>query len=149
VGKWLHMFRHSAGSLLYSVTGDLKKTQEQLGHADIQTTAKAAAQDAIKLWFIPVRQHCRELDQTLLTKHQLLIPKPVAAQCANNCLEGTHSRFQQKRASALLRPSRELSDIGGRGLFFPALRSIQFGNPVSAQFKNSALDTVALVLAGA
>jgi integrase len=40
--KWAsghHMFRHSAGSVLYAVTGDLKKTQEQLGHADIQTTA--------------------------------------------------------------------------------------------------------------
>src|SRR5581483_2450177 len=36
-GSGLHMFRHSAGSLLYAVTGDLKKTQEQLGHADIQT----------------------------------------------------------------------------------------------------------------
>jgi len=40
--KWAsghHLFRHSAGSVLYAVTGDLKKTQEQLGHADIQTTA--------------------------------------------------------------------------------------------------------------
>jgi integrase len=36
----LHMFRHAAGSILYAATGgDLKKTQEQLGHADIQTTA--------------------------------------------------------------------------------------------------------------
>jgi integrase len=34
------MFRHAAGSILYAATGgDLKKTQEQLGHADIQTTA--------------------------------------------------------------------------------------------------------------
>lgn len=38
-GSGHHMFRHSAGSLLYAATGDLKKTQEQLGHSDIQTTA--------------------------------------------------------------------------------------------------------------
>jgi integrase len=40
--KWAnghHMFRHSAGSVLYAVTGDLKKTQEQLGHAGLMTTA--------------------------------------------------------------------------------------------------------------
>jgi len=37
-GSGLHMFRHTAGSVVYAVTGDLKKAQEQLGHADIQTT---------------------------------------------------------------------------------------------------------------
>jgi len=37
-GMRLHMFRHTAGSVVYAVTGDLKKAQEQLGHADIQTT---------------------------------------------------------------------------------------------------------------
>ena len=40
--KWAnghHMFRHSAGSLLYAATGGPEEDQEQLGHADIQTTA--------------------------------------------------------------------------------------------------------------
>ena len=75
-------------------------------------------------------------------------PQPHASG-ADNCLEGNHSRFQPKRASALLRPSRALSDIGGRRFFFPALGSIEFGNGVGAQFKDPALDAVALVLAGA
>lgn len=39
-GSGLHMFRHTAGSVVYSVTGDLKKAQDQLGHSDIQTTGR-------------------------------------------------------------------------------------------------------------
>jgi hypothetical protein len=74
--------------------------------------------------------------------------KPLASLCADYCLEGNHSRFQPNRPSALLRPSRELSDIGGRRFFFPALGSIEFGNGVGAQFKDLTLDAVALVLAG-
>src|SRR5437660_12913476 len=35
----LHLFRHTAGSLLEKKTGDIKRVQEQLGHADIGTTA--------------------------------------------------------------------------------------------------------------
>jgi integrase len=35
----LHMFRHTAGSLLNKKTADLKRVQVQLGHADIGTTA--------------------------------------------------------------------------------------------------------------
>jgi integrase len=31
--------RHTAGSLLEKKTGDIKRVQEQLGHADIGTTA--------------------------------------------------------------------------------------------------------------
>jgi integrase len=39
-GSGLHMFRHTAGSVVYALTGDLEKAQDQLGHADIQTTGK-------------------------------------------------------------------------------------------------------------
>ncbi|PYS07635.1 MAG: hypothetical protein DMG15_29800 [Acidobacteria bacterium] len=35
----LHLFRHTAGSLLNKMTADLKRVQVQLGHADIGTTA--------------------------------------------------------------------------------------------------------------
>src|SRR5207249_4018401 len=35
----LHLFRHTAGSLLNKKTADLKRVQVQLGHADIGTTA--------------------------------------------------------------------------------------------------------------
>jgi integrase len=35
----LHLFRHTAGSLLEKKTGDIKRVQVQLGHADIGTTA--------------------------------------------------------------------------------------------------------------
>ncbi len=35
----LHLFRHTAGSLLNKKTSDLKRVQVQLGHADIGTTA--------------------------------------------------------------------------------------------------------------
>src|SRR5262249_15791722 len=34
-----HIFRHSAASILYAERGDLKQTQEFLGHARISTTA--------------------------------------------------------------------------------------------------------------
>ena len=34
-----HMFRHTAASYLWAVTGDKRLTSEQLGHADIKTTA--------------------------------------------------------------------------------------------------------------
>jgi len=35
----LHLFRHTAGSLLNKKTADLKRVQVQLGHADNGTTA--------------------------------------------------------------------------------------------------------------
>src|SRR5690349_14014758 len=87
--------------------------------------------------------------QNRFLRRSVIDPQPIASLCANNCLEGNHSRLQPKRASAMPRPSRELSDIGGRHFFFPALGSIEFGNGVGAQFEDSALDAVALVLAGA
>jgi integrase len=34
-----HLFRHSAGSQMQEVTGDLKKTQSFLGHASIGITS--------------------------------------------------------------------------------------------------------------
>src|SRR5207244_5292946 len=37
--RGLHLFRHTAGSLLNKKTADLKRVQVQLGHADIGTTA--------------------------------------------------------------------------------------------------------------
>jgi integrase len=33
------IFRHTAGSLIYAKSGDLKLVQEQLGHSDISTTS--------------------------------------------------------------------------------------------------------------
>jgi integrase len=34
-----HLFRHSAGSIIHAITGDLKQAQELLGHAHISTTS--------------------------------------------------------------------------------------------------------------
>jgi len=39
-GKFgFHILRHTAGSLIYAKSGDLKLVQEQLGHSDISTTS--------------------------------------------------------------------------------------------------------------
>jgi integrase len=35
----LHMLRHTAGSLVFNSTGNMKAAQEQLGHSNMQTTA--------------------------------------------------------------------------------------------------------------
>ena len=35
----LHLFRHSAGSIIHAATGDLKLAQEQLRHTQISTTS--------------------------------------------------------------------------------------------------------------
>ena len=34
-----HLFRHSAGSIVHAITGDIKTTQELLGHSRLSTTA--------------------------------------------------------------------------------------------------------------
>jgi site-specific recombinase XerD len=34
-----HLFRHSAGSIVHSITRDVKTTQELLGHSRLSTTA--------------------------------------------------------------------------------------------------------------
>jgi integrase len=36
---WLHIFRHSTGSIIHKKTGSIKLAQIQLGHADMETTA--------------------------------------------------------------------------------------------------------------
>jgi integrase len=34
-----HLFRHSAGSIVHAITGDVKTTQEFFGHSRLSTTA--------------------------------------------------------------------------------------------------------------
>jgi len=76
-GSGLHMFRYLAGSVVYAVTGDIMKAQEQLGHSDLQTTSniyvhsnltqKQEAAKALELTF------AADLLSTLLPEKNYLI----------------------------------------------------------------------------
>jgi integrase len=58
----LHLFRHTAGSLLEKKTGDIKRVQEQLGHADIGTTADIYTHIDLET----VRQNAADLEAVFL-----------------------------------------------------------------------------------
>jgi len=58
----LHLFRHTAGSLLEKKTGDIKRVQEQLGHANIGTTADIYTHIDLET----VRQNADDLESVLL-----------------------------------------------------------------------------------
>jgi integrase len=61
-GHRLHLFRHTAGSLLEKKTGDIKRVQEQLGHADIGTTADIYTDIDLET----VRQNAADLESVFL-----------------------------------------------------------------------------------
>jgi site-specific recombinase XerD len=66
----LHMFRHTAGSLLNKKTADLKRVQVQLGHADIGTTADVYTHVDLET----VHRNAADLQSVFLRLAEVLCP---------------------------------------------------------------------------
>jgi integrase len=64
-----HIFRHSAASILYAERGDLKQTQEFLGHAQIATTADVYTHMDVKV-----------IEQGVETLAEAIWPGPIEVQ---------------------------------------------------------------------